>query len=224
VHVDGKIVRSVWLLVTRPGFLTREQFEGRRARYISPIRLYLIFSVIYFAVAAFAPLSGPTINCSSCPSERKEIIEREMREAVVHWAPRAMVVLIPLLAGAVALAARPAGRNFPQHLYFALHVNAAWFFAGAVMGLATLVSGPSISTAITKLGGLYFLVYLALAFRTAYGTSWLRATVSAVSVFFVYIMAVALVLMAIIIPTLETAAREEMHADRSPCHHLQREA
>ena len=25
-HVDGKIVRSVWLLVTGPGFLSREQF------------------------------------------------------------------------------------------------------------------------------------------------------------------------------------------------------
>src|SRR5678816_4577040 len=54
-HVDGKILQSVRLLFTRPGFLSREQFEGRRARYVSPIRLYLIFSVVYFGAAAFAP-------------------------------------------------------------------------------------------------------------------------------------------------------------------------
>jgi hypothetical protein len=34
-HVDGKIVRSVRLLLTKPGFLTREYVEGRRA----PLRL-----------------------------------------------------------------------------------------------------------------------------------------------------------------------------------------
>jgi hypothetical protein len=53
LHVDGRIVRSVQRLLFSPGFLSREQFEGRRARWISPIRLYLIFSVIYFGVTAF---------------------------------------------------------------------------------------------------------------------------------------------------------------------------
>lgn len=56
LHVDAKIFRSVRLLLTRPGFLTREYFEGRRARYVSPVRLYLIFSVVYFAAAAVSPL------------------------------------------------------------------------------------------------------------------------------------------------------------------------
>ena len=30
-HVDGRIFRSVWKLIASPGFLTREQFRGRRA-------------------------------------------------------------------------------------------------------------------------------------------------------------------------------------------------
>lgn len=50
--MDGKILQSVKLLFTRPGFLTREYVEGRRIRYISPLRLYLVFSVAYFAVSA----------------------------------------------------------------------------------------------------------------------------------------------------------------------------
>src|SRR5262249_47373911 len=56
-HFDSKIVQSVRLLLTRPGFLSREHFDGRRTRYVSPIRLYLLFSLLYFAVAAFAPTS-----------------------------------------------------------------------------------------------------------------------------------------------------------------------
>jgi len=35
--------------------LTREFLEGRRARYISPLRLYLMASLVYFLVAAAVP-------------------------------------------------------------------------------------------------------------------------------------------------------------------------
>src|SRR6188472_541842 len=55
LNVDSKIFKSVRLLLTRPGFLSREQFGGRRIRYVSPIRLYLLCSLVYFAVVAFAP-------------------------------------------------------------------------------------------------------------------------------------------------------------------------
>ena len=37
LHVDGKIFRSLKLLLTRPGFLTREHFFGRRAAYVADI-------------------------------------------------------------------------------------------------------------------------------------------------------------------------------------------
>ncbi len=53
LHVDGKIFRSLRLLLTRPGFLTREIFAGRRASYISPIRLYLTPSILAYALGAF---------------------------------------------------------------------------------------------------------------------------------------------------------------------------
>jgi hypothetical protein len=54
LHVDGRIFRSVRELLTGPGLLTLEYFEGRRVRWVSPIRLYLIFSVAYFVLASAA--------------------------------------------------------------------------------------------------------------------------------------------------------------------------
>ncbi|PYR91389.1 MAG: hypothetical protein DMF84_17260 [Acidobacteria bacterium] len=65
LHVDGKIFQSTRKLLTAPGFLTREQFEGRRARWISPIRLYLIFSLAYFAMTSLVPVSGVRVTIKS---------------------------------------------------------------------------------------------------------------------------------------------------------------
>ena len=52
---DGRFASTVRELVRRPGMLTREFLEGRRARYLSPLRLYLLASLSYFVIAASAP-------------------------------------------------------------------------------------------------------------------------------------------------------------------------
>lgn len=52
---DGRLSSTLRTLVRRPGLLTREFLEGRRALYISPLRLYLSASVAYFLIAAAAP-------------------------------------------------------------------------------------------------------------------------------------------------------------------------
>ncbi len=48
VSFDTRIFRTLWPLIRRPGFLTVEFFEGRRARYIHPFKLYFAFSVMLF--------------------------------------------------------------------------------------------------------------------------------------------------------------------------------
>ena len=46
-------VRTLWPLVSRPGWLTVEFLAGRRVRLIHPLKLYLAFSVLLFLVLAF---------------------------------------------------------------------------------------------------------------------------------------------------------------------------
>lgn len=46
--LDSKTLRTAHALVLRPGELTRAYIEGRRARYVSPIRLYLFMSFAFF--------------------------------------------------------------------------------------------------------------------------------------------------------------------------------
>jgi hypothetical protein len=50
VALDGRFWRTMFALLARPGFLTREYLAGRRRRYIRPARLYLFATLIFFAV------------------------------------------------------------------------------------------------------------------------------------------------------------------------------
>lgn len=61
---DGRFARTLRLLFGRPGALTLEVLEGRRVRYISPVRLYLVASVLYFLCAVAVPnlrLAAPAV-------------------------------------------------------------------------------------------------------------------------------------------------------------------
>lgn len=50
VALDGRLWRTLFALVARPGFLTLEYFAGRRRRYIRPARLFLVLYLLLFAV------------------------------------------------------------------------------------------------------------------------------------------------------------------------------
>lgn len=47
-HFDGKLINTLKLLITKPGFLTKEYVSGKRMRYIHPIRMYIFISAVFF--------------------------------------------------------------------------------------------------------------------------------------------------------------------------------
>ena len=57
LHFEGKIWRTLPLLAWRPGELTRRYIHGERARFVSPIALFLFSVFLMFAV--FSTLGGP---------------------------------------------------------------------------------------------------------------------------------------------------------------------
>ena len=54
-HADSRLWRTLIALLFRPGFLTREFLDGRRVRYLPPLRLYLVLSFVFFLLAAASP-------------------------------------------------------------------------------------------------------------------------------------------------------------------------
>jgi hypothetical protein len=59
---DGKFARTIRLLLTRPGELTRAVIEGQRTRYVKAVRLYLTCSVLFFLVQASAPFPDTDVD------------------------------------------------------------------------------------------------------------------------------------------------------------------
>lgn len=55
VHWEGKVPATLKALFVRPGLLTQEFLGGRRARWLPPLRVYLICSIAFF-------VSGPLIE------------------------------------------------------------------------------------------------------------------------------------------------------------------
>jgi hypothetical protein len=47
---NSRTFRTLLAVCFKPGFLTRDYFSGRRARYIQPVRLYFITSILFFFV------------------------------------------------------------------------------------------------------------------------------------------------------------------------------
>ena len=59
--IDSKLMRSLGLLLSRPGGLARRYLDGHRMRFTPPFRLYLFTSVFYF-LAIFWTINGSFLN------------------------------------------------------------------------------------------------------------------------------------------------------------------
>ena len=74
-----------------------------------------IFTVVIILAASVTPLAAQWIDHPTPGIPR-----------TANGKP-ASLWLLPLFAAMIGLTVRRSGRNYPQQLYFALHVHAAWF-------------------------------------------------------------------------------------------------
>ncbi|WP_340587459.1 DUF3667 domain-containing protein [Erythrobacter alti] len=89
LHFEGKLWRTLPMLIFRPGKLTRRYIEGERARFVSPMALFLFGVFLMFAVfqmvglTAPTDLSAPEISPQSV-TDAREGLEQEREEARVE--------------------------------------------------------------------------------------------------------------------------------------------
>lgn len=60
--VDGRLARTLPVLLFRPGRLTKNYTEGKRARYVPPFRLFLLASLVFYLVLFALVPPGRYIN------------------------------------------------------------------------------------------------------------------------------------------------------------------
>jgi hypothetical protein len=166
-HADSRVWGTLWPLLARPGFLTREYFAGRRARYLQPFRLYLITSVLFFVLSALLgggqASSGDTraadrIGAQDCANLSTDLRwgshqlaprlqaacgkvladnGRELGERVVHNLGRALFVFLPLVAALMKLLYWRPRRYYLEHLLLLIHNHAFVFLFLSIFILAT---------------------------------------------------------------------------------------
>lgn len=194
LHVDGKILNTVKLLVFKPGQLTKEFVEGRRTRYVSPLRLYLTFSLIFFFLAALNPRGG-VIRVGTGPNASAPTNAEEERQAdeVAHLLnkqmPRLMFLLMPAFGLLTLAFYRRDHRYYVPHLYYAVHLHAFLFLMLSVVTLLGLtgrygkVAGSVLFFA--------FIPYHYVALRRFFGESWGKTAWKGTAIGVVYLFMIA---------------------------------
>ena len=81
LHFEGKIWHTLPLLAWRPGELTRRYIDGERAKFVSPMALFLFSVFLMFAVASFTGSLSPRINPNASAEMQKNIAANERQIA-----------------------------------------------------------------------------------------------------------------------------------------------
>jgi hypothetical protein len=212
---DGRIMSTIRGLL-RPGFLTREYLDGRRAHYLPPVRVYLIVSLVYFLVAAAAPELGKgglrisvdepgavpmteqdraemRAEIDSASWILRPILRRMLedpagfRARVFTIMPRVFFALLPVFAGIVALFYR--GRTFPAALVFAVHLHAFAFIAFTVSEAMKFSGNAHLADRVNGLMAVIVAIYALRAFRAMFGGRWPITLLKAAGIGFVYLVA-----------------------------------
>jgi ribosomal protein L32 len=76
---DSKFIRSIGLLLWKPGWLTNQFLEGKRVRFVHPLRLYLLVSIVFFLCARLIPVNDTrSIKLEDMTPEQRAVFDTKM--------------------------------------------------------------------------------------------------------------------------------------------------
>jgi len=84
VALEGKLWGSLVRLLFRPGLLTNEYIRGRRVRFVQPLRLYLSFSLLFFALLKFGGHGAEMgeDDKDETPAAQTAVVEQTVKQTV----------------------------------------------------------------------------------------------------------------------------------------------
>ena len=157
---EGRMLSTIKTLLVRPGKLTREFAHGRRKKYTSPVRMYLVVSLLFFfalpLIMPDRPFQGPA------PTDPK---------AVENYS-RAMFLLLPVFALLLKLFYRE--QFYLLHLVFSMHAFTAMFLVFSLMLWMENLADEYLFWIVAQVTVFVYMVWYSLtALKVAYGQNWL---------------------------------------------------
>jgi hypothetical protein len=133
LHVEGKIWHTLPLLVWKPGELTRRYIDGQRARFLSPVALFLFCVFLTFAVTSLTGLldkaadnigdGAPVVQINRDNAGAKA---RERTEIITGRDAAPVIAASNEVPGWIRKAANKAQAN-PELVFYKLKTNAYKF-------------------------------------------------------------------------------------------------
>ena len=187
LDVDGRAASTLYTLFRFPGRLTQAFLAGQRVRYTSPIRLYLVISILFFVVIAWVAKQGYLLDPGQTVADDAALQARFASELL----PRLMFVLLPIFALLLKLVFP--SRLYFDHVIFSLHIHSAMFFVLIFMlPLERVASENLYALAAQVIFFLYLLGYFFIAIKQNYKTSWVLTTLKSLFVLFGYLIILSL--------------------------------
>lgn len=216
--LDTRLLRTLAPLFFRPGLLTREYLAGRRARYVRPLKIYLITALVFFGVVALLPKENVSVvkgreapaaipkggsrltfklperfplfdRPLQAAGERAREHPREFADAFFGNLPRVFFLLLPAFALLLRLFYWRQDRYYLDHLIFALHYHAFVFLDLVLMLLLGRPWVPDLlAWLLIPLLGLGLVLYLPLALRRVYGGSWWMTVLKLLGLAITYVL------------------------------------
>ncbi len=184
--VDGRALRSVRTLFLQPGTLTREFLAGRRKAFTPPLRLYLVISISFFLVIAWAASRGLLLD----PGQTVQLDAASQARFMADELPRLMFILLPMFALLLKLAFWK--RFYFDHIIFSIHLHSAAYVVLALMLPMEQVASEHWLPLVVQVSLFaYFLAYLVIAVRRVYDSSWIVASAKSLVILMGYMVLVS---------------------------------
>ena len=139
VSYDGRGFATVRALLFRPGLLTREYFDGRRAKYVGPFRIFVLANVALWFVSPYLGIYGFSLERAkryvvfsdfwSWALGTRAVMEGISVEKLIARIDAvsssentaAVLCLSPIFAVGLTAVMSRRGYSYVQHLIFATH-------------------------------------------------------------------------------------------------------
>ena len=85
LDLDSRFFLTFKYLITKPGLLTAEYWRGRKSRYLSPIRIYLITSILFVLFTSLSSHNPKENSHIDVLNTEQDILESDMSIYGLAW-------------------------------------------------------------------------------------------------------------------------------------------
>lgn len=202
MHLDAKVLKTFWLLLSKPGFLVAEYNKGRRKPYMKPIQVFLVATLLFYFV--FPPsylffaaivnmgtgydnnaVGANTIHYNigykikQIAAQKNMPVEQviaEIEKEAYYKSKEFLFIILPFFAGMVYLLFRKANHYFIPHLILALNLLSFFIILNllAIPILTWVLRIRNIDDRYFETLPIIFCVYIIFSVKRVYNTSWLQ--------------------------------------------------